>query len=205
MIRLLAILLVLVFSGITYSAHNTNTTYVFECHTGETFLVQTNDSEAWVFLPNETLQLPAMKHSGVETYRNDHFELQIKAQLAQLVEAGKPGQSCINNRKAAVWEHAKLNGVDFRAVGNEPGWVLEIQQGSKIVLWADYNTVTIKQTLPKPVTDQANQTTRWDTGSLKLVVTYAKCRDSMSGDEFESVVTVYWDNRVLQGCGRALH
>jgi len=37
--------------------------------------------------------------------------------------------NCRNNRAMAICVDAKLRGVDFRAVGNEPGWNLEISAG----------------------------------------------------------------------------
>jgi uncharacterized membrane protein len=192
-------------NDITDSAKHEPVTYVFECSTGISFVVRTDNTGVWVFLPGRTLQLPASNSSSIETYRDTEFELQIKAQSALFKKAGKPPLNCFNNRKESVWEHAKLNGADFRAIGNEPAWNLVIQNGSTIVLLADYNTLRVERPLPEPVTDRARRTTLWDTGTLKLEVSGASCFDSMSGDRFESTVVVYWRERVLRGCGRALH
>ena len=43
-------------------------------------------------------------------------------------------ESSINN----VWHQAKLRGVAFRAVGQEPGWLLEITDGSEIIIVSNY-------------------------------------------------------------------
>lgn len=41
--------------------------------------------------------------------------------------------------KRDVWHAAKLRGVSFRAIGQEPGWLLEISNGEKIYLyWSQY-------------------------------------------------------------------
>jgi len=37
-----------------------------------------------------------------------------------------------------VWQQAKLRGVSFRAIGQEPGWLLEITDSSEILLVTDY-------------------------------------------------------------------
>ena len=37
-----------------------------------------------------------------------------------------------------VWHEAKLRGVLFRAIGQEPGWLLEITDGSEILLVTGY-------------------------------------------------------------------
>ncbi len=46
----------------------------------------------------------------------------------------EPYLDCTYDRRASIWEHAKLSGVDFRAVGNEPGWVLEVREGDVCLL-----------------------------------------------------------------------
>ena len=40
--------------------------------------------------------------------------------------------------KNDVWHAAKLRGVAFRAIGQEPGWLLEITNGEEILLVTDY-------------------------------------------------------------------
>lgn len=50
-----------------------------------------------------------------------------------MLEVGKKRHvHCKNNRAEAIWEDAKLRGVDFRAVGNEPGWHLELTAGERL-------------------------------------------------------------------------
>ncbi len=36
------------------------------------------------------------------------------------------------------WHAAKLRGVAFRAIGQEPGWLLEIKNGEEILIVTDY-------------------------------------------------------------------
>ncbi|GEM_PF-6986322 len=40
---------------------------------------------------------------------------------------------------------------------------------------------------------------------MTLTISGESCRDSMSGEEFESKVEVILNDKVLHGCGRALH
>ena len=58
--------------------------------------------------------------------------------IATFSTSKKAHKDCKNNLRKAIWEHAKLNGVDFRAVGNEPGWVLEISNKTEILFTTDY-------------------------------------------------------------------
>lgn len=49
--------------------------------------------------------------------------------VALLEVGGADYSDCVLDRRASVWEEAKLRGIAFRATGNEPGWHLEIMPG----------------------------------------------------------------------------
>jgi putative lipoprotein len=180
-------------------------TYVFVCDEQTVYTVRATGAEAWVFHPRGTLMLPAVSAKTGTKYSDGAFELWIDGQQAQLGESESELQRCRNDPQRAVWEKAKLDGADFRAVGNEPGWNLEIQAGSRIVLVTDYGASRFERPLPQPRVDADARTTRWDTGELIVEVIGRPCRDSMSGESFESTVVVTWRKQVLRGCGRALH
>ena len=180
-------------------------TYVFVCDEQTVYTVRTTGAEAWVFHPQATLLLSALPARTGAKYSDGAFELWIDGQQAQFGESGSELQRCRNDRRRAVWEKAKLDGADFRAVGNEPGWNLEIQAGSRIVLVADYGASRVELPLPQPTVDRDAGTTRWDAGDLIVEVIGRPCRDSMSGESFESTVVVSWGEQTLRGCGRALH
>lgn len=180
-------------------------TYVFVCDDRTAYTVQVGDAEASVFHPRGTLQLPVVPAETGARYSNGIFDLWIEGQRARLGEVGRELQQCRNDHRRAVWEKAKLAGADFRAVGNEPGWHLEILASGRIVLVADYGATQIERPLPQPIVDSDARTTRWEAGELIVEVIGRPCRDSMSGESFESTVTVTWRRQILRGCGRALH
>ncbi len=180
-------------------------TWAFVCRTGLVFTARTSPDEAWVFLPGGTRKLMPVPAATGNRYRDAYFELSIDGQAAQLARADGSVQWCRNDPRRAVWERAKLDGADFRAVGNEPGWSLEIIAGNRIVLITDYGASRLQLPLPEPDVDQTNRRTRWDTGELIVDVTARPCRDSMTGDLFEAQVSVQWQGKTLSGCGRALH
>jgi uncharacterized membrane protein len=181
------------------------TTYVFVCPSGLAFSARTSSTEDWVFLPGETRQLLPVPAETGNRYRDAFVELSIIGQAAHLISPDGSAQWCRNNPGQAVWERAKLDGADFRAVGNEPGWSLEIIAGNRMLLITDYGASRVELPLPKPYVNQTNRKTRWDTGELIVEITGRPCRDSMSGEIFESEVSVQWQGRMLSGCGRALH
>jgi putative lipoprotein len=60
-----------------------------------------------------------------------------------------------------------------------------------------------------PSFDQQARTTVYtaqnDEHELAVRIDDRRCRDSMSGEAFETTVTVILDARKYQGCGKALH
>lgn len=185
------------------SSASESKTYVFECISGNDFVVDISREGTWLFRDQQTLALEAPR--GLVAYSAPGIELLIFGDDATLREVGQTTQFCHNNHKRAIWEHAKLNGVDFRAIGNEPGWSLEFIEGNRIVLKTDYNATRVERPLPEAKTDTIGRKTRWDADGLIIEVSSESCQDSMSGEIYESTVTVHVNNQALHGCGKALH
>jgi uncharacterized membrane protein len=180
-------------------------TYVFVCDNKASYTVRTSEVDAWVFRPQGTLHLYATPSKTGTTYAGKGFAISIDGQRATFISPYGKQLSCHNDTRQAIWEKAKLDGADFRAVGNEPGWNLVIMAASRIILIADYGASRIEVPLPRPETNHETRTTRWDAGELILEITGKPCRDSMSDEQFESTVTVTTKTATLRGCGRALH
>ena len=204
MIACSAIFALLGGTGTAY-AQEASTTYVFVCPDQIEYVVRANATEAWVFRPGGSLRLPATSATGPGNYSDGSFELQIMGEQARMGSTGSQLQDCHNDRRRAIWEKAKLDGADFRAIGNEPPWVLEIQLQSRVVLVTDYGAKRIELPLPSPREDRDARTTRWNANGLQLEIIGHPCSDSMSGEAFEATVIVTWQGQTLRGCGRALH
>jgi len=107
--------------------------------------------------------------------------------------------------KNNVWHAAKLRGVAFRAIGQEPGWLLEITNGEEILLLTDYGKN--KQSYPyvEPREDKVARKTVFQLNDNTSVLIEGKpCSDTMSRESFEVTVTVTQGGKMLKGCGRAL-
>jgi len=104
-----------------------------------------------------------------------------------------------------VWHKAKLRGVAFRAIGQEPAWLLEITEGSSILLVTDYGQSRVTYDYTKPDINQNKRITQYQLDDLTLKIEGKPCQDVMSGELFEVTVTLKAPNRELLGCGRALH
>ena len=179
-------------------------TYVFECDDGSSYVMRTRPDEAWIFLPQGSPRLSPVSTSSGKRYAGEGFAVHILGETAQILVPGQAPKQCRNNRRKAVWERAKLDGADFRAVGNEPGWDLVIMD-DRIVLNTDYGATRIVVPLPQPVTDQKNRTTVWKARDLTLEVIGRPCSDTMADETYESTVTVRLPEQTLHGCGMALH
>ena len=130
-------------------------------------------------------------------------------QTAEITIKGKKMTGCRNNPRAAVWEDAKLRGVSYRAIGQEPPWILEIDRENGFLLVTQYGEN--KQQFPyvEPVTDVTQQASSYTSEangeSITITIQGGKCEDSMSGEEFSSGVEISWREQTLRGCGRPLH
>ncbi len=106
-----------------------------------------------------------------------------------------------------AWPAARAAGVDFRAVGQEPGWMLDIYREDAIRLLWDYGENVATFPLAAP-TYPAEGATRYDSQgegrTLAVTIRRAPCQDVMSGEAYPSTVEVVIDGRTLTGCGRSL-
>ena len=63
--------------------------------------------------------------------------------------------------------------------------------------------------LPEPISDQASPSTVYKVEEggheLKIILEGKACADTMSGEQFETTVTVTFYGARLSGCGKPLH
>jgi putative lipoprotein len=132
-----------------------------------------------------------------------------KGESAMLERPDHARTECTNNRRKAIWEDAKLRGADFRAVGNEPGWNLELSRDYGIVFVTNYGSDKYAFALAGPVSDKDAGTTRYtvsgDGHELTILLESGPCADTMSDEQFETRVRLTFDGTELNGCGRPLH
>lgn len=183
--------------------------YVYECPDNYSITVGVKDNVARLYFPDRTIKLAhAFSFSGAK-FSNRETTLWINDAQARLEIDSILHEGCINNPDKAIWESAKLNGVDFRALGNQTSWILEIVQGSNII-FADY-LVQIKQYLftnPDSNIDVSTGKTIYtasnDEHSIVITIVGTPCQNTISGETFDFSVTVKLDNKLFNGCGRSL-
>ena len=184
-------------------------TYLFQCSADFQFVAQIGPKSAWLFLPGETLNLPRVVTESGEGFSAEGWKFFRTGETATLEGVNLRTSGCRNNRRLAIWEAAKLAGADFRAVGNEPGWVLEIYQGNRLKISYDYGDQQLDLVADGPHENQQQRESSYRSktaeGPLTLKIVGQNCADSMADESYP--VTVYWSlgERQFRGCGRALH
>ena len=105
-----------------------------------------------------------------------------------------------------VWYKAKLRGVSFRAIGQEPPWLLEISKGTELLLVTNYGDTRASFSYIEPVVHPEQRRTTFVLAADSAVVEIldGPCQDIMSGEQFPASVTVRQSGTTLHGCGRAL-
>ncbi|MCP1675368.1 putative lipoprotein [Natronocella acetinitrilica] len=124
---------------------------------------------------------------------------------ARLTTAGTESIDCSPRDSLSPWTRAMLQGVDFRAVGNEPGWHVEvIEEEMLMILTRDHGALHQVFEDIEVLADQAGY--RAESGGKDVVVTLdsAPCQDTNVGWTFPLTVSLGINGQTLQACGRFL-
>jgi heat shock protein HslJ len=121
-----------------------------------------------------------------------------------VLTTGSAAQILFRRQEAASLQDARARGIDFRAVGQEPAWVVELKDGEKITAVLDYGATTLE--LPTPSAESAADGTvtydaSTDTDHLVLGIKRKTCVDAMSGESHASTVDLMVNDKPYHGCG----
>ena len=124
---------------------------------------------------------------------------------ATLELAGGASHACTPSNTVSPWNDATARGVTFRAIGNEPGWWVEIGGGGHPALHAvlDYGDRVLD--VPELVSAPGRFSGRTSNGEkVALMAERVECHDGMSGAAFEATATLTAGDTVYRGCGAFL-
>lgn len=122
--------------------------------------------------------------------------------LALTADSG--AQLLFRRQEAAGLQEARGRGVDFRGIGQEPGWVVEVTDGAKVTALLDYGAKSLELPAPASATAEDGTVTydaSTDTDHLVLRIKRKVCIDSMSGESHPSTVELLVNDKPYQGCG----
>ncbi|MEM0955892.1 MAG: MliC family protein [Pseudomonadota bacterium] len=193
-------------SGASFpAATSVGKTLVYECEDTD-IVVRTGAGEVVVHTSDDFRVLPQVKTASGARYEDDSMMYWSKGTEAMFQVGDRRYAGCILNPARAPWEEARRRGVSFRALGQEPGWVLEIQPGRHMLMDADYGGLRVL--VPAPESELTEGGERYESTteshSLQVDIVLDTCADSMSGAVYTNRVTVNLDGRIFKGCGEAL-
>ncbi len=184
-------------------------TWAWECESNFAFVAREEGHAMWLFLPDHAVQLRRVDDDSGPRYQSKEVLFRHKNGRAWLELAGTPYQYCRNNPQRAAREHARLNGVDFRATGNAPDWTLEIKLGGDMKLVTGTDKTVYHFVTPEPLVIESEHKTLYSARNKhhQVVVELAgtPCHDANTGEVHEITVNISLDERRLKGCGGALH
>jgi uncharacterized membrane protein/heat shock protein HslJ len=184
-------------------------TFVFDCDGDLSFMVRTGPGEVALWAPaalggayQVLSQTPAA--SGARYAEGDTVYWN-RGELATFELGGRRYVDCRANPQKVPWADAARRGVTFRALGNEPAWYVEVF-ADRLAVVTDLGTNRTELAHAGAAVEGGRTTYRGaaDGRAATVVIDRRACADSMSGEGFEAVVTVTFENRTFTGCGRFL-
>ena len=147
------------------------------------------------------LTLPHAESASGARYSDGTDTFWTKGREARFEHHGST-ETCRERRDP--WQEAGDRGVDFRAVGQEPGWFLEIDNDKQIRVVYDYAEHQMVAPVPAPASkgNALVYDMMVDSRRLRITIDDTPCNDVMSGEAFPRSVSVAIGTRMLHGCGR---
>ena len=116
--------------------------------------------------------------------------------------------TAVNAEEVDVWQKAEEDGIQFRAVGNEPGWMVEVRDDKKIKFVNDYGDLEIKAPVDDlwlgPAGEDKIYYVENDVIQFQVIIMKKSYQDTMSGENFPYQVRIVFPNKSYVGGGRLL-
>lgn len=169
--------------------------------------VRPGADELALVLPDRSITLSQVPAASGAKYEYDDVVFWGKGINTAMLMLGDEVIECLLDRRETPWVDAAARGAVFRAIGQEPGWHLEIHP-ERIVLVYSYGEARAAVPNPGALVDPAQPIRRWravtEAHVLAVTVEDRPCTDVMSGDILPAAVTVELDDSRFTGCGRDL-
>lgn len=171
-----------------------------------------DESVRLVFSDGEEVVLPQAVSASGARYTDGTTLFWNKGDEALLEWNGRTYETRLATADNDGWERARAAGVIFRAVGNEPGWLVEIGSDERVHLLLDYGATVLTTPLSEFRVHYGHRERTFISkppqSPLHAVVRVQEraCYDTMSGEGFTSAVRVELPEAgfVYDGCGRDL-
>lgn len=178
---------------------------VFDCGQLSISFYYLSADEARLYLPDATVAMQQQRAASGARFVGEGVEFWNRGDSARLALADQDVLHCQLNEARAPRDTLGRYPVNFRALGNEPGWLLELSDQEARLL-TDYGQVRTIAPLPaaKAVGPGVSYEIVADVTELNIHLQPAPCQDSMSGEDFDWMAVVTLNGQTFRGCGRAL-
>ena len=181
--------------------------FVYEC-SGNLYAVDQLNGAVLFHLSDHSRRLEQVRAASGTRYEDDAVMFWSKGDEAQLSFNQGAEQDCTMRTDIGPWEMARLRHVTFRAIGEEPGWALEIAEGRDIRFVGDYGKTSVTTQVPPPITEPGRGRTEYYATNaghdIGVIIVDGSCTDTMSGEEFDAKVAIELDGKNYTGCGKTL-
>lgn len=182
---------------------------VYQCPGAEDFRFSARprpqgDSLALFWVENEAVLGRA---GGGTRFAGPGTAVRIQGDSASFRRGTTLHSGCRGTAVTSVWDEAAALGATFRAVGQEPGWMVLVHPTRGIRYIGQYGEERVLAAPTTPVTDGAGTTTWLATsasGTIGITAEARPCADGMSGEQMTHTVAVSFGGRAVHGCGRML-
>ena len=171
------------------------------------FAATPRDGALEVVLPDRMFTLVAVGEPDERRYARNEVSLRFDGDDAVRLAVGLEDHACVRKAWTGPWAEARARGAEFRAVGQEPGWTVEVVPGGALTAVLDYGERTVA--LPAPAVTPLDGGARGyqaegDGVVVQLVIEPLVCFDAMSGHVHPETATLAIDGQRYHGCGAPL-
>ena len=181
------------------------TTMLYSCN-GYEFIARLGPGEMALWLPERYVILSRTRSTVGVRYQEGDTVFLLTDNETTLSLGEVQFRDCKLLPERAPWADARRRHVDFRAVGHDPDWSLEIRRDQQLKLTGENDSLRLST--PDPGEQVAGQARVYhavtERNDLRVEIVDESCPDSMTGETLASRVVVTIDGTTLYGCGRSL-
>ncbi len=184
--------------------------YVWDCDGGLTLHMKNllRDDAITLEMHEGPRKLPRVMAASGAKYSDGSLTFWTKGRTAILQRADSAPVNCRELPAASLIADARERGVRYRGTGNEPGWVVEIGPGSRLLYAGDYghdrrefDGMTEREGSPAgAMIFEAGEAPQ----RIAVDVTRTPCVDDMSGARSDFRMDVEVGGKHLRGCATAI-
>lgn len=178
--------------------------YVYQCERDERFVVRVEADSVRLHRELLSTTLPQTRAASGTRYSAGGMTFWSRGLEARLETPADTLVACRGTPASTPWEVSRLLGYDFRAVGQEPGWVVEVDLDRRMHVLAEYGAVeffTREPEMQAPAPGTTTYLADSPEGVVVLEVRSEPCQDIMSGEAFPKSVTLRLGGEEYEGCG----